>query len=199
VRSVVVALALLLAGCAQPLLPRPGSGPTALPGRLLVVARQSSAENRGVADRAASLVAQGLRPAGEVWMGDELVREAVAAANAPWAITLVERLSLGGWPSVDDRVELLRFAVTGLVVTEVTTYEQVWGKYAKFTRVSIEARAFDVAAGGVVWRLSRGVEIEDVRGRAFEYATESAVKSLLAAIFPGTAYSVVDLWRVWRR
>jgi hypothetical protein len=43
------------------------------------------------------------------------------------------------------------------------------------------------------------VEIEDVRGRAFEYATESAVKSLLASIFPGTAYSVVDLWRVWRR
>ena len=50
-----------------------------------------------------------------------------------------------------------------------------------------------------MWRLSRGVEIEDVRGRAFEYATESAVKSLLSAIFPGTAYSVVDLWRVWRR
>jgi hypothetical protein len=89
--------------------------------------------------------------------------------------------------------------VTGLVVTEVTTYEQVWGKYSKFTRVGVEARAFDVAGGGVVWRLQRGVEVEDLRGRAFEYATESAVSSLLAAIYPGTAVSVVDLWRVWRR
>jgi hypothetical protein len=192
--------ALALAGCAQtPLLARPGTGPAALPGRLLVIARQPTAENRGIADRAADLVAQGLRPAGEVWTADDLVREATAAATTPWALSLVQRLALGGWPTVDDRVELLRFAVTGLVVTEVTTYEQVWGKYSKFTRVGVEARAFDVAGGGVVWRLQRGVEVEDLRGRAFEYATESAVSSLLAAIYPGTAVSVVDLWRVWRR
>jgi hypothetical protein len=204
-RALVIGLvvALTLVGCARPggdLLPRPGTtGATALPGRLLVVARQTSPDNRGIADRTATLVAQGLRPAGEVWMADDLVREATVAEAAPWALALVERLSLGGWPTVDDRVDLLKFAITGLVVTEVTTYDQVWGKYAKFTRVAVEARAFDVASGSIAWRLSRGVEIEDVRGRAFEYATESAVNALLAAIFPGTQYSVVDLWRVWRR
>jgi len=200
-RLSLAVVALALVGCATQgsMLPRPGSGPAALPGRLLVVARQPAPENRGVADRAATLVAQGLRPAGEVWTADELVREATVTANAPWAVLLIERLSHGGWPTPDDRIELLRFAITGLVVTEVTTYDQVWGKFAKFTRVAVEARAFDIAAGGVVWRLQRGVEVEDLRGRSFEYATESAVNSLLAAIYPGTAYSLVDLWRVWRR
>jgi hypothetical protein len=199
-----VALALLvilaLAGCARPpLLARPGAGLATVPGRVLVVARQAAPENRGIADRAAELMAQGLRPAGEVWTADELVREAAATGSAPWALALVQRLALGGFPTVDDRSELLRFAVTGLIVTEVTTYDQVWGKYAKFTRVGVEARAFDVIAGGVVWRLHRGVEVEDLRGRAFEHGIESAVQSLLAAVSPGTAFSVVNLWRVWRR
>jgi hypothetical protein len=156
-------------------------------------------ENRGVADRAVELMATGLRPAGEIWTADELLREATAAGMTPWALSLVQRLGLGGFPTVDDRVDLLKFAVTGLIVTEVTTYEQVWGKYAKFTRVGVEARAFDIAAGGVVWRLHRGVEVEDLRGRAFEHGIDSAVSALLAAIHPGTAFSVVDLWRTWRR
>jgi hypothetical protein len=63
----------------------------------------------------------------------------------------------------------------------------------------VEARAFDVIAGGVVWRLHRGVEVEDLRGRAFEHGIESAMKSVLAAVYPGTAFSVMDLWRTWRR
>ena len=208
-RVALIALVLALAGCAQPafmqsrltrpVLPRPGGGAGAVPGRVLVMARLTAPENRGIDERAAQLMAAGLRPAGEVWGTEELVREATAAAAAPWAINLVQRLALGGWPTLDDRVDLLKFAVTGLIVTEVTTYEQVWGKYAKFTRVGIEARAFDVIAGGVVWRLQRGVEVEDLRGRAFEYATERAVQALLADIYPGTAFSAVDLWRVWRR
>jgi hypothetical protein len=114
-------------------------------------------------------------------------------------VSLAQRLSTGGFPTMDDRVELLRFAVTGLIVTEVTMYDQVWGKYAKFTRVGIEARAYDVIAGAVVWRVHRGVEVEDLRGRAFDRGIESAVNSLLAAIAPGTAYSALDLWREWRR
>ena len=202
--ALLVVAALALAGCAQPVLSRPvlarpGSGPSGIPGRMLIVARHLAVENRGVADRAAELMAAGLRPAGEVWTVDEFVREATAAASAPWALTLVQRLAQGGWPTMDDRIELLRFAVTGVIVTEVTTYEQVWGKYAKFTRVGIEARAFDVIAGAVVWRVHRGVEVEDLRGRAFDRGIESAVNDLLAAVAPGTAYSAMDLWRVWRR
>jgi hypothetical protein len=199
-----VGLALLaaatLAACSQPaLMPRPGTGLATVPGRVLVVARQPTVENRATADRASELMAQGLRPAGEVWVADELVREAAAAGAAPWALAFIQRLALGGWPTLDDRTELLKFAVTGLIVTEVTMYDQVWGKYAKFTRVGVEARAFDVIAGGVVWRLHRGVEVEDLRGRAFEHGIESAVKTVLAAVYPGTAFSVMDLWRTWRR
>jgi hypothetical protein len=202
VRAVTVALVitLALAGCARPpLLPRPGASPAGVPGRVLIIGRQPDALNRGIADRAVDLMAQGLRPAGEIWTAEELVREATAAGAAPWALTLVQRLAIGGFPTTDDRSELLRFAVTGLIVTEVTTYDQVWGKYAKFTRVGVEARAYDVIAGSVVWRLHRGVEVEDLRGRAFERGIDSAVQSLLAAVYPGTTYSVVDLWRVWRR
>jgi hypothetical protein len=198
---VAVVVTLVLAGCTRPpLLPRPGNGGlTSVPGRVLVMARQASPENRGIADRGAELVAQGLRPAGEVWDVAELVREATAAGAAPWALSLVQRLATGGFPTMDDRVELLKFAVTGLIVTEVTMYDQVWGKYAKFTRVGIEARAFDVIAGAVVWRVHRGAEVEDLRGRAFDRGLESAVDSLLAAVAPGTAYSAMDLWRAWRR
>jgi hypothetical protein len=192
---------LAVAGCARPpLLPRPGNGGlTSVPGRVLVIARQTTPENRGIADRGAELVAQGLRPAGEVWDVGELLREATAAAASPWAVSLAQRLATGGFPTMDDRVELLKFAVTGLIVTEVTMYDQVWGKYAKFTRVGIEARAYDVIAGAVVWRVHRGVEVEDLRGRAFDRGIESAVNGLLAAIAPGTAYSAMDLWREWRR
>jgi hypothetical protein len=198
---VAVLVTLALAGCARPaLLPRPGNGGlSSVPGRVLVVARQASPENRGIADRGAELVAQGLRPAGEVWEAPELLREAAVAGATPWALSLVQRLSVGGFPTMDDRVDLLKFAVTGLIVTEVTMYDQVWGKYAKFTRVGIEARAFDVIAGATVWRVHRGVEVEDLRGRAFDRGIETAVDSLLAAIAPGTAYSAMDLWRVWRR
>lgn len=134
-----------------------------------------------------------------MWTTDDFLREAVAVGAAPWALGLVQRLKVGGWPTPEDRPELLRFAVTGALATEVTAYEQVWGKYAKFTRVAVEARAFDVAAGTVVWRQHRAVEIEDLRGRAFEHAIESAVGALVASINPGTAFSALDLWRVWRR
>jgi hypothetical protein len=189
-------VALALAGCARGgLVSRPGMPP----GRLLVLARLPAVENRGIGDRAAELVAQGLRPSGEVWTVNEFVLGAAAAGARGWALGLVERLGAGGWPTADERVELLRFAVTGLVVTEVTEYEQVWGKYAKFTRAGVEAHAFDVAAGSTVWRLHRAVEIEDVRGRAFAHAIESAVGELVAAVQPGTPFSVIDLWRAWRR
>lgn len=193
-------LTLALGGCATGTLrSRPGNGPSGAPGRLLVIARLAAPENRGIATRAAELFAQGLRPVGEVWSADDLLREAAAVGNAAWAVRLVERLSLGGWPTTDDRIELLRFALTGLVTIEVTEYDQVWGKYAKFTRAGVEAQAFDVAAGALMWRIHRGTEVEDVRGRAFERALETATGDLVAAIQPGGRVSVVDLWRWWRR
>jgi hypothetical protein len=193
-------LVLALGGCATgPLRPRPGSAPSGTPGRLLVIAREAAPENRGIPTRATALFAEGLRPVGEVWSTDDLLREAAVLGTAAWAVRLVERLSVGGWPTVDDRIELLRFGLTGLVTIEVTEYDQVWGKYAKFTRVGVEAQAFDVAGGALMWRIHRGTEVEDVRGRAFERALEGAVGDLVAAIQPGGRVSAVDLWRWWRR
>lgn len=198
--ALLLALVLGLGACAPAVVvPRPGTGPYAPPGRMLLLAREGDVLNRGIATRAAELVAQGLRPAGEVWSPEELLREASVAGGLPWALPMLARLRQGGWPTEDERIELLRFAVTGVIVTEITTYDQVWGRYAKFTRVGVEVRGFDVAAGGIAWRLHRTVEVEDVRGRAFEYAVEQAVAQVLAAIAPGTAYSMVGLWRVWRR
>ena len=196
----VLLLALVLGGCATEVArPRPGSSPSGSPGRLLVLARQPAHENRGIATRAGALFAQGLRPVGEVWSADDLVREAAVSGNAGWALRFAERLSAGGWPTPDDRIELLRYALTGLATIEVTEFDQVWGKYAKFTRVAVEAQAYDVAAGTLMWRIHRGNEVEDVRGRAFEYALERAVGDLVAAVQPGRSVSVVDLWRWWRR
>jgi hypothetical protein len=197
----VLLAALVTTGCAgAELAPRPGATPPgAPPGRLLVAGRLFAVENRGIGERAAELVAQGLRATGEVWTPADLVRAAAVAGAPSWALRVEERLKLGGWPTPDERGELLRFGVTGMLVTEVTDYEQVWGKYAKFTRVGVEAHAVDVASGAIVWRVHRAVEVEDVRGRAFEYAIESAVGELLGAIQPGTRFSVLDVWRSWRR
>ena len=198
----LVLLALALGGCAMAptRTARPGNGPSGATGRLLVLARLGAVvENRAIATRAAELFASGLRPVGEVWSTEDLVRDASAAGTAGWAVRFIERMSAGGWPTADDRIELLRFGLTGLVTIEVTEYDQVWGKYAKFTRASVEAQAFDVANGAVMWRIHRGTEVEDVRGRAFEYALEGAVNDLVAAIQPGRSVSVVELWRWWRR
>jgi hypothetical protein len=194
-------LALVLAGCAAaPLRPRPGAALSGAVGRLLVIARQPTFENRGIATRAGELFAHGLRPIGEVWSADDLVREAAASANPAWAVRFVERLSVGGWPTPDDRIELLRFGLTGLVTVEVTEYDQVWGKFAKFTRASVEAQAFDVTNGARMWRIHRGSEVEDLRGRAFERALETAIADLVAAIQPGGGrVSAMELWRWWRR
>jgi hypothetical protein len=195
----VVALALALAGCATARGPSRPAAPSGTQGRVLVVPRQAAPENHGIATRAAALFAQGLRAGGEVWSIEDLLRESAAAGTDGWAVRLVDRLSFGGWPGVDDRSELLRLGLTGMVTIEVTEYDQVWGRYAKFTRAAVEAQAFDVASGTHLWRLHRATEVEDLRGRAFERALEGAVGDLVAAVQPRGGVSVVELWRWWRR
>jgi hypothetical protein len=203
---------MLLSGCALPALPslaslnparagvpRPGSTRAGSPGRILVLAVPPPVENRGITDRAAELMAQGLRTGGDVWTADDLLREATLVGAHGWASGAVSRLASGVLPTAEDRIDLLRFSLTGLVVIDVTAYEQVWGKYAKFTRVAVEARGFDVVAGMGLWRLHRAVELEDMRGRAFDHAIESAVGSLVATIAPGAPIAPMDLWRAWRR
>jgi hypothetical protein len=86
-----------------------------------------------------------------------------------------------------------------LVAVELTTYDQVWGKYGKFTRVGVAAHVFDTAAATPVLTVYRDLEIEDKRGRAFRYALERVVGDIAAEIGAPRPVSIVDTWRFWRR
>jgi hypothetical protein len=192
--------AALLPGCGPAW--RRAEGPAAErgpAGRVLVFARVPSEDNRAVAERAADMLAGALRESRDLVVPRELQSAAVLAGLGPWP-RLAERLERGGWPTAEERGVLRdRFGIRTLVATEVTAYEQVWGKYAKFTRVGVEAQAFDVASAGIQWRLRGDAEVEDMRGRAFQYAMERAVRELTDAIEPQWNFSLTDAWRYWRR
>jgi hypothetical protein len=192
---------LALAGCA---LGRPARGaPEAgcLPtGRSLIVARVGTDENRPTAEEAAELLANGLRETAHVIGVRELLGEARLAGLGVWASGVSERLQTGGWLTAEEGGVLgERFGIRTLVATHVTEYDQVWGKYAKFTRAGVDAQAFDLIAARVVWRLRGDAEVEDMRGRAFRVAMEEAVQELSHAMCPRQAFSLVNAWRYWRR
>lgn len=176
------------------------AGASLPPGRALVVARSSTVENRAVVESAADLVAGSLKDSTDAIGVRELFREAGAFGVATWAPQLVDRIQRGGWPTPEEGGELLgRLKVATLLAVEVTTYDQVWGKYAKFTRVGVSVTAFHVPAGAVIWRLHSDAEVEDKRGRAFQYAMEQAVADVIGAIDPRWRFSVAEAWRSWRR
>jgi hypothetical protein len=176
------------------------AGASLPPGRTLVVARPATVENRAVVESAAELVTTALRNSTEAIGVRDLFREAGAAGAAVWAPQLVDRIQRGGWPTPEEGGELLgRFRVSTLVAVEVTSYDQVWGKYAKFTRVGVGLTAFHIPAGAVIWRLHSDAEVEDKRGRAFQYAMEQAVTDVVEAIDPRWRFSLAEAWRSWRR
>jgi hypothetical protein len=85
------------------------------------------------------------------------------------------------------------------VATEVTTYDQVWAKHAKFTRVSVEAQAYSTTAAAVLWRARGENELEDKRGRAFQLGMEDAIGAIVDAVSPKSGFSIAGMWRSWRR
>jgi hypothetical protein len=191
----ILALAGLLAGCAAPLPARAPTVPAA--GRVLVVARATSVQGHAVALAAAERLAAGLRESAAVVGGRDLLEEAggtVAMAR------LLERLERGGTLAPGEGAELRdRFRIGALLAVEVTAFDQVWGKYAKFTRVGVAVERIDLASGEPTWRAQRDTEIEHQRGRAFQYALERAVADLVDAIDPRTQLSPIEVWRYWRR
>jgi hypothetical protein len=195
-----IALAVCTAGCAGSASSRGEAPVNRLPlGRALVLGRVLDEANRPVADAAAALLAQSLRRAGDVMVDGELLGE-VPRTDDAWASQLMEDLRLGRWPDglVCERLEQL--GVSTLVIVTVTSYEQVWGKYAKFTRVGLEAQAFHLPARQTVWRFPGYAEIEDKRGRAFQLATEDAVEQIANAVYPApSGFTLAGLWRSWRR
>ncbi len=168
--------------------------------RVLLVARARMPENLPVAENAAELLAAGLRESGPALEPRDFLREAGGNGIALWGPRVVERIQRGGWPTPEERTELSsRFGISTVLAVDVTEYDQVWGKYAKFTRVGVEVQAFHLPTGALIWRVHRDTEVEDKRGRAFRYALEQVVGDLVAAIDPQLRLSLVDAWRSWRR
>lgn len=195
----LVLLAALVPGCGYAWVRSDGPAARLPAGQLLVVARLGSEENRAVAESAADLLAAALRESSDVVAVRKLLH-AAAVDGLGWAPRVVERLQRGSWPAAEERRVLQeRFGIHTLVAVDVVAYEQVWGKYAKFTRAAVEAQALDLASGEVQWKLRGEAEIEDMRGRAFQYALEQAVRELADAIHPRWKFSVTDAWRYWRR
>jgi hypothetical protein len=196
--AVVVALVLVaLSGCAG----RGGAPGLGLPnGRVLVFPRITEIHNRQVAEAAADQLATALRGAGEVLTVRQFLNEAAVVTPEPWPSRLLGRLASGGWLNPEEATVLLeKFNVTTLVATEVVTYDQVWARYAKLTRVSVEAQAYSTTAAVVLWRARGEHEIEDKRGRAFQLAMEDAIGAIAHAVAPRPGVSLTGLWRAWRR
>jgi len=197
----LLVIGLVLAGCglALPVVPN-GATSKLPPGRVLVVARSGSEENRSTAETTAEMLLQSLRACGDTLSARELQAAARPLGLGGWASSLAERLQSAGWPTPEeDRLLGQRFGITTVVAAEVTAYEQVWGKYAKFTRTGIEARAYDTGSSHPLWRLQGSAEVEDMAGRAFQHATEQAVQDLGGAICPRQTFTIMDIWRSWRR
>jgi hypothetical protein len=189
-----------LNGCAL-MLPSSGPEPNRLgTARRLVLARVSSEENRATAEAAAGLLANAVRDAGSIVGVKEFVAEARGLGLGFWAAGMLDRIQVVGWPTPEEgRVLREAFGITTLVMAEVTTFDQVWGKYAKFTRVGVEASVYDVRSEKVLGRVGKDVEVEEMRGRAFQYALEQAVQDLGDTLYPRTTFSMVNVWRYWRR
>ncbi len=187
VALLLVLLAPALAGCTLTWGPGPGEAGNWLPlGRTLVLARVDSEENRPTAETAAELLATALEDAGRVVRGREFAGQARALG--------------GGWPTGDEALALQSgFAVGTVLAVEVTGYDQVWGKFGKFTRVGVAAQAWDLRSAQALWRLRGESEVESMRGRAFQYSMEQAVDELAVAIRPKLEVSLVKAWRYWRR
>jgi len=199
--TALLGIGLALNGCA---VIRPSSGAPdgnrLGSGRRLVLPRISAEENRANSEAAAGLLLNALRDAGHMLGTRELLAEAWGAGLGVWAAPMLDRLQRSGWPTSDDsRMLLEQFGITMLLMTDLTSYEQVWGKYGKFTRVGLEVQAYDLRGERIVWRLGKDAEVEEMRGRAFQYAMELAVQDVAEAIHPRTTFSVINAWRYWRR
>jgi hypothetical protein len=197
VRALMLLALVVPAGCAW----RSGGPGLGLPnGRVLVFPRVTEEQNRPVAEAAADQLAAALRESGHVLTVRQFLNEAAVVTPELWAPLLFGRLQRGGWINPEEAELLLhRFNITTLVATEVMTYDQVWAKHAKFTRVRVEAQAYSTTAAVVLWRARGESETEDKRGRAFQLGMEDAIGAIADAVSPRSGFSIAGMWRSWRR
>jgi hypothetical protein len=173
--------------------------PDRLPGRVLVVARAADASGAAIAEDAADIFAEALRYRIDA-LGRRRLQVEAHVAGALAVPAMLSRVALGGWPSADEgRALHERFGITAVAAVEVTAWEQVWGKHAKFTRVGVRLDAVDAVTGARIVARHRDAEVEDKRGRAFRYALEQVVTDLAADVGVGPRLDLVEAWRFWRR
>jgi hypothetical protein len=200
-RAVALALLLTLPGCALTAVEsrRPPARRLSSD-RLLIVARAATVENRPIAEEAASLMAHALRDAIDTVDPRRLLRESEVFGTAVWTGRLLDRLEQAGWPSPEEGGGLrARHGVAAVLVLEVTAYDQVWGRYGKFTRVGIVVRMADAATGKLIVDQHRELEVDEMRGRAFQFGLEQVVAELASSLDHRSGISVVNAWRYWRR
>src|SRR5262249_47216639 len=150
------------------------------------------------AEQAAAAMARALRGRSDAVLAAELVRAAASPAAANELAAIVERLERGAESSGFGGAPPARLGGGPLLAVVVPTYEHVWGRYSKFTRVSVAVRIGRLGETPGP-RLVRGVEIEDQPGRAFQSALEAAIDEVLAALDGRHRPSLVETWRYWRR
>lgn len=198
--SALLAL-LILGGCVAVPGSRPGGAFGPLPaGRALVVARVDAEANRPIVEAAEDLTVRALRGVGDVVGAQSVLAAAGAEGLGPVAAGALAQLRQGAWPLGPEVVDALdRLDVWTVIVVEVPVWEQVWGRYSKFTRVGVELHAFHLPARQPLWRTRGQVEVESKRGRAFQFALEEAVREAVAGLRPEPALSLGGLWRAWRR
>jgi hypothetical protein len=197
--AVLVLAAVVLGGCGVTRVVARGDRAWLPAGRALVIARASEADNRAIAESAADLFVRALDRRDVVTVR-QVLADATAGGQGVWAGRLVDRLHGGGWTTAAESLELYeRVGVVTIVAIDVTAYDQVWGRTAKFTRVNLAAEAFHTPLARVVWKVRRDVEVQSMRGRAFTYALESAVGELASAVDPMSGLSVVNAWRYFER
>jgi hypothetical protein len=130
----------------------------------------------------------------------EFLARAAALGRAAWAEPVLARLEAGVWPDAFERDVLYHtLGVSTVLLARVTRLEQVWGRYAKFTRAAVEVDLFELPIGGVTARVRREVEVERRRGRAFRYVLERAAEEVAAALRREASTSFTEFWLAPRR
>ena len=170
----------MLSGCGLLTLPREliyGPPVVMPPGRVLVIPRKGP-EGRAVADGATRRVLESLRESFDVIGAAELMRRAPASA------LIIERLTVNGWPSVEEGSHLAALGIQALLVVEVTGYEQAWNGEGKVTRVGLIAESYVLPGGPPAWRIYRDARLGDHHGRAFQTTLDDAAAVLAGSIVP---------------
>ena len=189
-----------LTGCVTARSAKPPEESCLPEGRNAILARVNDEENRPTAEEAAELLVNALRDSAHVVGMREILTEATTGGLGPWTSGVLARLQRGGRLTLEEGRSLWeQFGITTLIATDLTEYEQVWGKYAKFTRARLDAQAFDLTGNRILWRMRGDSEVEDSRGRSFRIAMEQAVQQLADSICPTQHFSLINAWRYFRR